>query len=531
MVAAIVAIFGLLGAASAGAAPLALTSNFEVGTVSVIDTQTNETVGEPITVGGRPKSIAITPDARFAYVVNEEFDGVSVIDLAARRVVGAPIEVGDILGQIAISPDGETAYVTDYSSERLLVIETLRNRVIAEVVLGAHPNGIAIAPDGTTAYVSEEEAQAVEVVDTQTKKVIGNPIHLSDSPEGIAVSPDGKTVYVGDGLAGLAAINTATRQVSYISTASWAGPVSVTPDGQTAWVSDSLGNSVSAIDLRTGALIKEVQVGSNPGETAITPDGKFTYVPDLISGDIRVIDTQTFKEARPPIPRSGLGASDLAITPDQSPTAIFSPPAVTAGVPANFDGTASTDPDGSVAAWSWSFGDGATASGSIVDHTYAGPGTYNAALSVTDDEGCGEAEVFTGRTAYCSGNPLAKVVHPVEAKAPVTSPVCTNRLRFGAVVHNRRNGTVRVQVKLRAAGALFLFGKKIHAVTRKSVKAGSTFLTLHARVRVNKRLKKIHHTRVRYRLTFYPAAGCSPTTRHRSVALLRAPRKKKHHHR
>ena len=60
-------------------------------------------------------------------------------------------------------------------------------------------------------------------------------------------------------------------------------------------------------------------------------------------------------------------------------------------------------------------------------------------------------------------------------------------------------------------------------------KAGSMFLTLHARVMLNKRLKKIHRTRIKYRITFYPEAGCTPTTVHRSVSLLRAPRKKKHH--
>lgn len=63
--------------------------------VSVFNGQTNQEIGEPIAVGGRPESIAIAPDARSGSVVNEESEEVSVIDLATRKVVGAPIEVGE----------------------------------------------------------------------------------------------------------------------------------------------------------------------------------------------------------------------------------------------------------------------------------------------------------------------------------------------------------------------------------------------------------------------------------------------------
>lgn len=47
----------------------------------------------------------------------------------------------------------------------------------------------------------------------------------------------------------------------------------------------------------------------------------------------------------------------------------------------------SVDRDGSIASRSWSFGDGATATGSSASHTYAKAGTYSVALTVTDDKG------------------------------------------------------------------------------------------------------------------------------------------------
>ncbi len=52
-----------------------------------------------------------------------------------------------------------------------------------------------------------------------------------------------------------------------------------------------------------------------------------------------------------------------------------------------FDGSGSTDADGAVLSYAWTLGDGGTASGSQATYGYAGPGTYQVTLTVTDDDG------------------------------------------------------------------------------------------------------------------------------------------------
>ena len=62
-----------------------------------------------------------------------------------------------------------------------------------------------------------------------------------------------------------------------------------------------------------------------------------------------------------------------------------------------FDGTGSSDPDGQVVAWAWDFGDGGTAAGPLATHRYATPGSYEATLTVTDDDGLQDTDVHTVR--------------------------------------------------------------------------------------------------------------------------------------
>lgn len=50
----------------------------------------------------------------------------------------------------------------------------------------------------------------------------------------------------------------------------------------------------------------------------------------------------------------------------------------------NFDGSASTDPDGDDLSFSWDFGDGTRDTGALVAHTYVNEGSYSATLTVSD---------------------------------------------------------------------------------------------------------------------------------------------------
>jgi PKD repeat protein len=53
----------------------------------------------------------------------------------------------------------------------------------------------------------------------------------------------------------------------------------------------------------------------------------------------------------------------------------------------SFNGSSSSDPNGTVVGYAWNFGDGQTATGATTSHTYAANGTFAVTLTVTDNQG------------------------------------------------------------------------------------------------------------------------------------------------
>jgi YVTN family beta-propeller protein len=510
-----------LAAAPALAAPKAYVLNYGTDSVAVLDTATNQFVGPEIEVGSGPYSIAITPDGKTAYELNESEESISVIDLRTNQVVGAPIELDTRPYVIAISPDGKTAYITTSTSE-VLVLDTQTNQVVDSIPvegLEASLWGVAFAPDGKTAYVLNEGEDGALTIDTQTRQIVGAPIPTGEDPINVAITPDGKKAYVTNyEEASVSVIDTATRQnVGTIPVGSEPWGITITPDGRKAYSANYGEGTLTAIDTQTNSAIgSPIAVGEEPYESAATPDGKTLYVTNYETEDISVVDTQT-DTVKTTIEDIDGGPWQIVVAPDQSPVPAFSASQALPGGPVAFNGSASSDADGSIASFDWSFGDGAGAlnGGATPTHQYATAGTYTATLAVTDNEGCSLALVFTGRTAYCSGSALTS--HSVTA---LPKPIPSNSFRFGKVKKNRKKGIAKLQITLPGPGALTLAGKKVRFVKAKAATAGTVTLTIRAKTKANKVLKRRHRLKVHFRVKFTPTGG-SPSSKGKTLTLIR----------
>ncbi len=96
-----------------------------------------------------------------------------------------------------------------------------------------------------------------------------------------------------------------------------------------------------------------------------------------------------FPDCGPSPAPGGLGCAAYPECGNVPPQASFtySPQRGRAPLEVTFDGSASTDPEGAIAAYAWSLGDGDTAEGPRVNHLYDSPGSYTVTLTVTDAEG------------------------------------------------------------------------------------------------------------------------------------------------
>jgi PKD repeat protein len=93
------------------------------------------------------------------------------------------------------------------------------------------------------------------------------------------------------------------------------------------------------------------------------------------------------------------------------------------GLAAVFDGSMSIDPDGAapdraVVGYSWAFGDGTTATGATVSHTYGESGAYRVELTVTDSRGATDtaSQAISVSATGSVGGPYSEAVHASGAK-------------------------------------------------------------------------------------------------------------------
>ena len=95
-------------------------------------------------------------------------------------------------------------------------------------------------------------------------------------------------------------------------------------------------------------------------------------------------------EAPPPAADSGSTGASAAGSGNQAPVAVITEPVSCDSLTCAFDGTGSSDADGSIANYVWRFGNGGIIGGaarSSHTYTYAEAGTYTTVLTVTDDAG------------------------------------------------------------------------------------------------------------------------------------------------
>jgi YVTN family beta-propeller protein len=420
-------------AAPAASARNAVVTDRDSDAATIFNVATNALVNPLVSTGaeagGQPFGLAITPNGATAFIANQAGPGgieggsISTIDIAsgAHGTQINPVNAGPV--GVAITPDGRRAYVASRDAGTVTVIDTATASIVGTPIpvgnAESGDRGVALTPDGSRLYVARFGDDEVSVIDTATNTVVGAPIPVGDAPREMAMTPDGKRLYVtnfNNSATGnsVSVIDTATNTTVGAPIPVGVNPrgIAITPNGTRAYVANNFDGTVSVIDTATNQVIgAPITVGTNPVGVAVAPDGSRALVANeslAPNNTITPISTAT-NTAGPAFQAGGESPAEIAVVPDQPPKAAVAgshtknKPAVEA-----FNGSGSSDPDGSVARFDWSFGDGQSLGngGPTPSHTYK-PGKFTATLTVTDNEGCSTKYVSTGQTASCNGSGVA----------------------------------------------------------------------------------------------------------------------------
>jgi PKD repeat protein len=144
-------------------------------------------------------------------------------------------------------------------------------------------------------------------------------------------------------------------------------------------------------------------------------------------------------------------ATHVIMVADRPPIAAFSwlPGSPLTGQKVTFDGSGSSDPDGTVSAYAWIFGDGSLgASGVTTSHSYTKAGTYTVQLTITDDSGSIGAVAQSLTVAGRGGGPHP---HAPVIRLRIPKQRLASVLNQGLVILVSSDQAVSVKLQLKLA--------------------------------------------------------------------------------
>lgn len=399
-----------------------------------------------------PLAVASTQDGRHVFVAqlleSEGADQVAQFDVdASGRLVSssAPVAAGSFPVAIAISPDGRSAYVANAGSRDLSIYDIRDGRLAekpAALPISGQPVDVVVAHDGRSVFVVDAELDSVRQYNRGADGSL-TPKALTSTAGGTAAR--GITLFPGQPFGALA-----TNELLVLAVHPDNGIVShyPRPDGPYAAVAAGIdGRSVYGAYGEIAA-IGQFNVFGN-GQTLPKDQGVYTPTKALaltLSGNGRslygVLEDRVAQydvgasdgrlTAKSPPDLAIPGAVAIATTPNQAPIAALTATVSSTGEPSTFDASGSTDADGVVARYDWTFDDGTVLkdAGPKPTHVFEKAGDHLVTVTVADEGGCSLTALSDGHVTLCNGGP--------SARAALVASVTTRPLRLSNVRVSKR---------------------------------------------------------------------------------------------
>jgi PKD repeat protein len=367
------------------------------------------------------EGVAVTPDDRAAVITLRGIPGdatrpgqVRYLDLTTNSLRPESTTIGADTEPfaVAITPDGQRALVTNTNATGGGTVSVLDvtglpgapGAVIDTIPIGPKPRGIAVTPDGARAAIALEGSHRVAILNLSDLTVTLRPVGSGQfNPFGVAITslpttdpvPGGAFVAAVanegnvDGALEKVTLLDLTPGPSFNVNLAEGSPIVITTTlphglvtGQMVSVTGVQGNTAAnGVFTVTAENATQCRLNGTTSNGAYTTGGILVPIP-------------------PPLDLVEVGqqARGIAISSGRLPRTILSlaPTTGKVGTLIQFDGSKSSDLDGTIEKYTFDFGDGTAAVTKVcatdpdcatTSHAYAKIGTYRPSLIATDNDG------------------------------------------------------------------------------------------------------------------------------------------------
>ncbi len=266
-------------------------------------------------------------------VAGPRANGTAITPLGVRvSPAGLQSQLGNLPLAAKLFPDGHRLLVANagIKQQSLQVTETSTGKVLQTIRYPPSNGlfmGLAFSPDGTTAYASGGATGRVHVYDVAGKGLVETtPLTIPSStgygisfPAGLVVTADGKRLLIADHLQdSVSVVDLHTGAVQSVPVGHAPYDIVVKPNGRTAYVTNQGGNTVTVLDVSTPYpfVLTTLDVGTHPNAMALDVYGHL-MVADGDSDEITFISARSnrvyARMSLSPYPNANIGTTPIAL--------------------------------------------------------------------------------------------------------------------------------------------------------------------------------------------------------------------------
>ena len=290
------------------------------GGVTVVDINTLTTTANIDVKAEGPRGLAVTEDGKFLIVATRENGSVSVIDTATNEVVkqipvGKNPEFVRVRGNFAYvsyepsseggpppAPGSEAAKQAEKEADeddnepaRIGIIDLKLGKKVREIIGGPETEGIEFSKDGKQLVITNEADNTVTIHNMKTGKLIKTikTHEYGDRPRGVKVSPDGKTYVVTLEYGNkFMVLDKNFKVLRTVNTGVTPYGIAYDRKGERIFVAANKAKTLEVYDAKTYAKIKDIPTGNRCWHFSFTPDDKEILLACGKSDAVFVIDAE-----------------------------------------------------------------------------------------------------------------------------------------------------------------------------------------------------------------------------------------------